>query len=171
MQRINWFPNPDFNPNGTQPTGNKTATGAMSDGVLSVIATSTLMDSYVYFDVPGLPAGLNVVFSIRVTENANGSVNTVQIANNAWKIISTMVIGDGATHVSVPFTVPDDGIVRIQLFPHRHDGTSDTSASRSYTHPQLELASTYTGNEQGGGSFSAAARCRSHSHPIGGDRA
>lgn len=154
MQRINLFPNPDFKTTGRQPDLVQGVTPTMdSHGSLSIQATRSSLDSYAAFILSSLTPGSTLLFSFRVALNPDASQNCIQIMSNDYRFLAQIKIADTETHTTNVFTVPSDGILRIMFFPYRHDGASDVQSPRVFTRPQLELASTYTSNVEGGGEF------------------
>lgn len=166
VRRRNLFPNPNFNPNGAQPTL-KGVTMAMSVGSLSLTAASTELDRYAMFIVRNLNPGDSLVSAVRVTGDVNGQYPAVTVSASNWSTLANIFVRGDKTVVSSAFTVPDDGILRILFYPYRHDGASDLTQARIFTHPQLELASTFTDNDAVGGRSSAAPRCRCINHREG----
>lgn len=152
MQRINLFPNPDFEPNGTTVTANNVA-ATMQDDSLNVTAQSTAMDSYAMMIIRNLTPGDTMIFAVTETSTLADGYSIVTISNSSWSSLSDVRRSSGQRAVGMPFTVPADGVLRILFYPYRHDGASDPSGTHVFTHHQLELASTYTGNEEGGGEF------------------
>ena len=163
MQRINLFPNPDFQPGGAVVTTNRVAATIQGDS-LHVTAQRTSLDSYAMMIISNLTPGDTMIFAVTETSTLADSYSIVTISNSSWSVLSVVMRSSGQRAVGMPFTVPADGVLRILFYPYRHDGASDPSGTHVFTHPQLELASTYTGNEEGGGgSFSAVPPCRSTS--------
>ncbi|MEE8667412.1 MAG: hypothetical protein SOI64_04390 [Bifidobacterium mongoliense] len=152
MQRINLFPNPNFEPNGTTVTPESVA-ATMQDNSLHVTAQSTSLDSYAIMNISNLTPGDTMIFAVTETSMLADGYTIVAILNSSWSALSELIRSSGQRMVSMPFTVAADGVLRILFYPYRHDAAPDPSGTHVFTHPQLELASTYNSNERGGGAF------------------
>ena len=116
----NFFPNPGFDMDGSQPTSKKNVTsGSMSDGVLTLTRVSGSNDVYWLWRLTGLPSGTRMVSSCSMT---NGGL---QAWSSSWGGMDAM-----------SFTVPDDGVVMFAFMP-----TSDSAAT--FTRPLLCTAADW----------------------------
>lgn len=127
MQRINWYPNPRFDPNGA-------SLGAWNiDYKKDMPGDGTLRPShsqgYDELHIPELAPGVEYVFSVR-SENRLGCA-MVTIAN---KLSSKIKPNDNGLIV-VRLTVPATGSQKENRIVFYNQGV--------YSQPQLELASTY----------------------------
>lgn len=127
MQRINWYPNPRFDPNGA-------SLGAWNiDYKKDMPGDGTLRPShsqgYDELHIPELAPGVEYVFSVR-SDNSLGSV---------WMFIGEKspkrTEPDGNGLIVLRLTVPAAGSQKANRVVFYNQGV--------YSQPQLELASTY----------------------------
>ena len=147
MQRINWFPNPLFDPDGASlgAWGIGYANDMPGDGTLR----PSNSQGYDELRIPELNPGAEYVLSVR-SENGRGSVMFI-IGEQDFSTIRP----DRNGLIVVRRTVPATGSQKTNRVAFNNSGV--------YSQPQLELASTY--DPAVGGGFRAssrATRCRSH---------
>lgn len=148
IYRVNLFLNPLFNPDGMHMGAfNEDNSGFMpGDGTFRVVGRSA------HLLLPELEVGAEYVFRCEVVEeDPDGDTRA-----SLWT--------DGNVRLS-NFVSPVDGVILIR-FKYKTDETGDQSKNRvlfgkgTYTHPQLELASTFDAAVAGGGlRSSATGRC------------
>ena len=149
IYRVNLFLNPLFNPDGMHMGAfNEDNSGFMpGDGTFRVEGRSA------HLLLPELEIGVEYVFRCEVVdEDPDGDTRA-----SLWT--------DGSVQLS-NLTSPVDGVILIR-FKYRTDATGDQSNNRvlfgkgTYTHPQLELASTFDAAVAGGGfASSPGTPCR-----------
>lgn len=159
IYRVNLFLNPLFSPSGMHMGAfNEDNSGFMpGDGTFSVVGRNAQLL------LPELEVGSEYVFRCEVVAEQEDDSTRISL----WT--------DSSVQLS-NFVAPADGVILIR-FRYRTGETGDQSKNRvlfgkgTYTHPQLELASTFDAAVSGGGfASSAAPRCRWRSGlPEGGD--
>ena len=139
ISRVNLFLNPLFNPDGMHMGAfNEDNSGLMpGDGTFRVVGMNANLL------LPELEVGAEYVFRCEVVAEQEDGSTRISI----WT--------DGSVQLS-NLVSPADGVILIR-FTYRTDATGDQSNNRvlfgkgTYTHPQLELASTYDAAVAGGG--------------------
>lgn len=139
IYRVNLFLNPLFNPDGMHMGAfNEDNSGFMpGDGTFRVVGRNA------HLLLPELEVGSEYVFRCEVVAGQEDGQTRISL----W--------ADGSVQLS-NLVAPVDGVILIR-FTYRTDETGDQSKNRAlfgpgtYTHPQLELASTFDAAVSGGG--------------------
>lgn len=137
--RRNLFLNPLFDPAGMHMG----AFGEDNAGFMPGDGTFRVEGRAAHLLLPELEVGVEYVFRCEVVEEAPDGDTRVSL----WT--------DGSVQLS-NLTKPVDGVILIR-FTYRTDAAGDQSKNRAlfgkgqYTHPQLELASTFDAAVAGGG--------------------